>query len=272
MGQDYDKILKENIEALIIPLADKLLGLSLGQLEELPDDMQTTLERKPDFLKRVIEKDGRSYILHIEFQVKDEKAMIDRMLLYYAMLHEKYQERVKQYVIFMGSRKPRMATRLNADMIDFRFTLVDIRQLDYQLLLDGATKPEEAVLAILSNFKKSEVGTIIPAILRKLKSLTNDERKLKRYVRQLEILSNLRDLQPITIKYTEAMPITYNIEKDVRYQQGVEKGLEKGIEKGAEKMIISLLQSGLLSDKQIAEVADTSLKSIQRIKKQIKKQ
>lgn len=54
MGQDYDKILKENIEALIIPLADQLLGLSLGQLEELPDDLQVTLERKPDFLKHVI--------------------------------------------------------------------------------------------------------------------------------------------------------------------------------------------------------------------------
>ena len=30
MAQDYDKILKENMEALILPLADKLLGLSLG--------------------------------------------------------------------------------------------------------------------------------------------------------------------------------------------------------------------------------------------------
>lgn len=271
MGQDYDKILKENIEALIIPLADKLLGLSLGQLEGLPDDLQATLERKPDFLKRVTEGGSNPYILHIEFQVKDEKAMVDRMLLYYAMLHEKYHERVKQYVVFMGRRKPRMATQLRDDMIDFGFTLVDIRQLDYQSLIRTASKPEEAVLAILSNFKKSEVNTVIPEILRKLKSLTNDERKLRRYVRQLEILSNLRDLQPTTIKYTEAMPITYNLETDVRYQQGIEKGIEKGAEKGVEKMIVSLLESGLLSDKQVAEVADTSLKNIQRIKKQIKK-
>ena len=53
MAQDYDKILKENMEALILPLADKLLGLSLGPTEELPDDLQTTLERKPDLLKRI---------------------------------------------------------------------------------------------------------------------------------------------------------------------------------------------------------------------------
>ena len=34
MAQQYDKILKENIEALIIPLADKLLGLKLGETDK----------------------------------------------------------------------------------------------------------------------------------------------------------------------------------------------------------------------------------------------
>ena len=98
-------------------------------------------------------------------------------------------------------------------------------------------------------------------------SLTNDERKLKRYVRQLEILSNLRDIQSLTIKYTEAMPITYDIKTDIRYQQGIEKGAKKK----EEAMILSLLQSGLLSDEQIAEVANTSLENIQEIKKQLKR-
>ncbi len=39
MAQDYDKILKENMEALILPLADKLLGLPIKTTEELPDDL-----------------------------------------------------------------------------------------------------------------------------------------------------------------------------------------------------------------------------------------
>ena len=187
------------------------------------------------------------------------------------MLREKYQLKVKQYVIFMGRRSPRMATQLTEDMIDYQFTLVDIRQLDYRSLLDEATQPEEAVLAILSNFKRSEVDTIIPEILRKLISLTNNKRKFRRYVRQLEILSNLRDVQSLTIKYAEAMSITYNIETDVRYQQGIEKGTERGAKNKEESMILSLLQSRLLSDEQIAEVADTSLANIRKIKKQLKK-
>ena len=262
MAQDYDKILKENMEALILPLADKLLGLSLGPTEELPDDLQTTLERKPDLLKRVTNATG-PYLLHIEFQTKDETAMVDRMLLYYAMLWEKYREPIKQFVVFIGRRKPRMTTVLNHELLDYRFSLVDIRNLNYRDLLSGATQPEEAVLAILSNFKKSEVDTVIPEILRKLQQLTDNERKLRRYVRQIEILANLRDLQPQIIKHTKTMALTYDIKKDVRYQQGKEEGKEE--EK--EEVTLALLKSSLLTDEQIAQVTNTSLKQVQRIKK-----
>ena len=54
------------------------------------------------------------------------------------------------------------------------------------------------------------------------------------------------------------MALTYNIETDVRYQQGKEKK--------EEEMIAAMLQSGLLTDKQIAEMADTSLAHIRQIK------
>ena len=61
------------------------------------------------------------------------------------------------------------------------------------------------------------------------------------------------------------MPITYNIETDVRYQQGIEKGIEQGID----NTITSLLRSGLLTDQQIAEAVGTSLARIQRMKKRL---
>ena len=46
-----------------------------------------------------------------------------------------------------------------------------------------------------------------------------------KYARQLEVLSNLRNFQSIIIKYLETMPIVYNLETDIRYQQG--RGIEK---------------------------------------------
>ncbi|MGB3585488.1 MAG: hypothetical protein WBA23_03055 [Tunicatimonas sp.] len=55
------------------------------------------------------------------------------------------------------------------------------------------------------------------------------------------------------------MALTNDIKTDVRYQEG------------KEEMIVAMLKSGLLSDKQIAQIADTSLKQIQKIRKSIEK-
>lgn len=82
----YDKIFRENIEAALPSLMKNLLGIEAVEMEELPDDIQHTKERKPDFLKRITNTQGEIFVLQIEFQVVDEPTMIYRMLDYYAML------------------------------------------------------------------------------------------------------------------------------------------------------------------------------------------
>ena len=54
------------------------------------------------------------------------------------------------------------------------------------------------------------------------------------------------------------MALTYDIKSDVRYQQG------------REEVIASFLKSGLLTEEQIAQVTDTPLEQVQRIKASIK--
>lgn len=51
MAQDYDKIFKENIEEIILPLTEKLLNIHPEKSEEIPDDLQRTIERKPEIAK-----------------------------------------------------------------------------------------------------------------------------------------------------------------------------------------------------------------------------
>jgi hypothetical protein len=53
-ANQYDKIFKENIEAVIPGLMQNILGITAISSEELPDDIQHTKERRPDFLKKVI--------------------------------------------------------------------------------------------------------------------------------------------------------------------------------------------------------------------------
>ncbi|WKN46154.1 hypothetical protein [Tunicatimonas pelagia] len=60
---EFDKIIKENIEAIFIPLLEKLLGIRIAQSSELKDKIQRTIEREPDYLKRITDSTGATFIL-----------------------------------------------------------------------------------------------------------------------------------------------------------------------------------------------------------------
>ena len=92
---DYDKIIKENIEAILLALSEKLLGFSIKGPVDLPEKLQATVEREPDFLKKVTLEDNTETILHLEFQTNDELKMVYRMAEYKALLQRKFEIPVK---------------------------------------------------------------------------------------------------------------------------------------------------------------------------------
>ena len=59
-SSQYDKIFKENIEAVIPSLMQNILGITAVESEELPDDIQHTKERKPDVLKKITDSHGNT--------------------------------------------------------------------------------------------------------------------------------------------------------------------------------------------------------------------
>jgi hypothetical protein len=75
-SSQYDKVFKENIEAVISSIMQNLLDITAVSLEELPDDIQHTKERKPDVLKKVTDTNGNTFVLQIEFQVVDEPPLV----------------------------------------------------------------------------------------------------------------------------------------------------------------------------------------------------
>ena len=107
----YDKIIKENLEKTLPVIIRDVLHLDIVQSEELPDDIQHTKERKPDALKKVTGTAGNTYVLHLEFQIADEKEMVYRMAEYFIMLKRKYQMPIKQYVIFLKDIRQRFLQR-----------------------------------------------------------------------------------------------------------------------------------------------------------------
>ena len=283
MSSDYDKIIKENIEAIFLPLAEKYLGISIKTSRKLPGKLQSTIEREPDFARIVKTKEDEEFILHIEFQTADEKDMIYRMAEYHGILLRKYKLPVRQFVIFLGKNTPKMRSKLNKNEVMKGFGLVNLHALDFKKLLTSQI-PEEIMLAILSKFD-TEVERVIESIIHRLQKVSESKIVLQKYVRQLSILSRLRNLEEVVIQKSKDMPITYDIKKDYLYRQGrkdgIEKGIEKGIKKGIEKerlqqekerkeQITKMLQSGILSISQIAEFTSTPETEVKKIQATLK--
>ena len=111
------------------------------------------------------------------------------------------------------------------------------------------------------------------------KQKTKNKKKLQKFIFQLEILANLRNLQPEIINNISNMSIHYDITTDLRYQQGIEQGVAQGIEQGVaqgieqgvaqgieqgelrklRKMVSNLLNKGMLSLQEIAEAAEVNI-------------
>ncbi|MCS6794780.1 MAG: hypothetical protein RMJ97_06215 [Raineya sp.] len=270
MAQDYDKILRENIEEIILPLIEYVLDLHPEKLEEIPDDLQVTLERSPDFLKKVVHSDSsKDYILHIEFQVEDSKEMIYRMLEYHAILVRKYKLPVRQYVFYIGNQIiKKMFSSLQHENFSFRYTLINLQDYDCEQFL-ASDIPEMSILAILANFGSQSSEQIISKILEKIKSLPIGTFHKEKCVVQLEVLANLRSLQEIVTKLVEKMALTYNLENDVRFKQGIEKGIEKGKESVWLTSIKNMLAENFPLE-QIAKLLEVPLDFVRKVAENLK--
>lgn len=67
-GNVFDKIFKENVESLFLPLIAQKLDIDIQSFKPLKEKIQTRLEREMDFFYEVLTMGGKRFILHIEFQ------------------------------------------------------------------------------------------------------------------------------------------------------------------------------------------------------------
>ena len=255
---DFDKVIKENIETILLALGTKLLGIEIRNPVDLPEKIQTTVEREPDFLKKITDDNGLELILHLEFQTKDEPKMVYRMAEYKALLQRKFEIPVKQFVIYLGTRKPKMSTELKPEEKITGFELKDIHQLPVDQVLESDI-PEEIVLSILTDYPKADAEKVIGRIIEKLRSVSTDETTLKKNIQQLLILSRLRKLGEETKKQIEAMPITYDIKEDYLYKQAKKEIIEE------------MLKDPSLTMDKIAKFTKTSIEFIKQIKNEHRK-
>lgn len=259
-SSQYDKIFKENIEAVISNIMQNVLKITAVSMEELPDDIQHTKERKPDTLKKITDEKGSTFVLQIEFQVKDEPEMVYRMGEYYFMLERKYKLPVKQFVIFLGADKPIMPTQLDRERLTFSYPLVSLSELDYHIFLNS-DKPEEIILGILANFEGEKPETALRQIISRVKETAKGEFSLNRYFNQLRVLAQLRNLELNLKNAMDSIAEYIKEERDVLFLRGQEKEQVKFIK--------NLLKETDFSLEKIAKVAGVAVDFVKSVQRQV---
>ena len=232
MHQDYDKVFKENIVKAEKTVLSAICGMPNLLLQELPRAVPRTIERRGDWLKIGIDTNtAERKLYHIEFQTADDDTMPLRMLIYWSLYRELYRLPVEQFAIYLGENPPQMPTMLQEENVWFRYRIIAINTIDYELFLNAET-PEAIILAILADFKKQDNFAVVGKILSVLRDKIPNKRLLQKYIFQMELLANLRDLQPLISHQITKMSINYDLSKDFRYNQGIDIGINQGIDIG----------------------------------------
>lgn len=265
----YDKILRENLEAALPGLIKNLLCIHAVYTEELPDDIQHTKERKPDVLKKVTDKNGETFVLHIEFQVKDEPEMVFRMAEYFIMLLRRYKLPVRQYVIFVGEGTPKMSNTIDLEQMRFGYTLIPFSNIDYNLLLSSDTA-EEKILAILADLGTNNPAEAIEAIVKQVIANSQEDFSRLRRINQLRILAQLRNFTQENLAIMDDLSNYFTKERDFLYIMGERDGMEKGLEKGKREFVRNLLLNTDFSVAKIATLVTVSQFYVRKIKKTLK--
>ena len=188
------------------------------------------------------------------------------MAEYRAILQRKYELPVRQIVLYLGISPSQMASELPIAFRISSFELINLSDIELEQTLHSSI-PEEIILSVLTNFKKEQAEQVIAQIIKNLKRSVGNDPVIERYTKQLVVLSRLRNLESVTKKQLEDMPITYDITTDGLYLEGIEKGIEKGITENTIKLIRNMLNESSLSVEQIAKIADVSIDYVEQIQR-----
>ena len=263
MPNQYDRIVKENIDKTVFSIAEKLFDLDVKWQSDVKDKIQTTVEREIDYLKKgILTKTNEEVMLQFEFETKASRIKLNRMLLYFALVYDKFKLPVKQFVIYIGKEKlpKKVKNKLEFDNLKYSFEVKDIRTIPYQTFLNSESA-EEVILSILCDFKDETPEAIIEKVFNRLILIKKDVLGISKYIYQLRVLANLRNLHLLIENKIKNMPITIDMSKDTYFLQGIEQGIDK--------MIIELVKDGVYPVEKIARLAQVEVSYVLKIKESL---
>lgn len=122
----YDTTLKELFQSLPEKFLELLIGKEIKSAELLGVEFPAVSAKRADLILRLT--DGKIY--HLELQTTDDENMPWRMLEYFYLIHSQYQQPPTQFVVYLGNKLSRINTIISLNNLEFRYNIVETRNLD----------------------------------------------------------------------------------------------------------------------------------------------
>lgn len=259
----YDKIFREISPLFLSVLIDRVLKLDIADFVELKDKLQVTRQTETDTLRKVTDRDGNTYILHIEIESKNDSTMAARMADYFTTLHLIYKLPVKQYVIYIGEGPCRIPDKLDLPGMRFNYTLISISKIPHRMFLEAA-QPEVQMLALLGDLEGESPTAVTRQILEGIAFDPAGQTEKHKRFSHLRMLSQLRKFDLDTI-LEEAMLTLQDFFKEER-DPFFKRGLKRGMERGKTEVIRNLITTLGSTNAEIARIAGVPVDVVQNIR------
>ena len=178
------------------------------------------LNQRADMVVRV--ENGSLH--HVEFQTSNESGFALRMLEYYAWLVRVHRDHVVQTVLYLGREPLRMPHVWTSPSMDFRFDMVNLRELDAEALLESDDWADNA-LALLA---KGEPARVLEVVLPRLRAMRKDDQNWA--TATLVLLSGILGMETVVNERLKEVGMINIMENKVLgplIQQGIDRGMEQ---------------------------------------------
>jgi predicted transposase YdaD len=233
--QEYDVALKLLLKGSATLAVRELTGASVVKWldVELPK-VQRVQNLRLDLLGQTVE----GHLIHLEVQSGNDPAMPFRMIEYCLGVQRLLGQFPRQILLYVGEAPVSMETELHGPGMSFEYSLIDIRTLDGDRLLESEEVGDN-VIAILARLRDDKEA--VHRIVERIAGLAMTARETA--LAQLMILAGLRHLAGTVEEEAEKMPIDLDIrDHEVlgpiiikAEQKGLQEGLQKGLQKGRQE-------------------------------------
>jgi predicted transposase YdaD len=223
---DYDTVLKSLLTCSENSIFEQITGARQGRWlnVELPDVTQTRVDL-------LFETDSPvRRLIAMELQSTNDPLLPLRMAEYSLRVYRIYKQFPEQWVLYVGSERMRMPTKLSGPNHECRYKIVDIREWTAEKLLDSPF-PADAVMGILARYE--EQPDIIRRILERIARMGKEAGYPA--FSKLMILAGLRGVEEIVRAEAKLMPILNDIMDHKVIGPAIREGLEQGRREGSEQ-------------------------------------